>query len=591
MTTYGERYIYAFDLAPEDLWRAVSDGDTFDRDAGLPEARYRYEVRSGTPPLAVAEARIGPLALEWDEPPLEWEAPLRMAVERRFRRGPVARYAAQMRFLADGAGSRVEHDVELETRGALGTMLVRPVLAYARAGAERAYRRAERRARGAPEVAAGSIAGVARFGDAFEALRTHTEEEPAIAARLAALAEHAPPIYRRRLRPYELADAWQFPRERVVAAVLAAARAGLVGASWTIVCPRCRMPRHAVQTLAELGAPVDCDVCGITFAADFDRNVELTFDLSAPAHAARAAEPRPLRPQPGRQIFAQRTLSSGAAAAFEVVLHRGAYVVQVLPDRAARFTVEEDAGAATLDARIEHARVSVAAAVARAGSVRLQLANESERAVVVRIVEAELPRNMATAAAVTALQAFRDLFPDDAPSESAPGAIRSLTVVCAEVVGLDRIEAEFGDAHAAQLVATAFDALREPVAQSGGAIVRAVGDSLLAVFTYPREAVETALRFGDLVAPLELRLALHRGPCVAIAADGRLDYFGATVSLATRLARAARAGEVLLTDALAEDDRIAKLLPPAERGIVTLRGIVEPVDVLRVRPAASPVPR
>jgi hypothetical protein len=47
----------------------------------------------------------------------------------------------------------------------------------------------------------------------------------------------------------------------------------------------------------------------------------------------------------------------------------------------------------------------------------------------------------------------------------------------------------------------------------------------------------------------------------------------------------------LLTNALAEDDRIARLLPPGERGIVTLRGLVEPVDVLRVRPAVSAASR
>jgi class 3 adenylate cyclase len=599
VTTYGERHIYAFDLPPEDLWRAVADGDTFDRDARLPEARYRFETRAGVPPLAVAEARVGPAAFEWQEPPLEWEAPLRLAVARRFRRGPFERYAAEMRFFSDGAGSRIEHDVELETRGAIGALLARPLLAYARIGAERAYRRAENRARSGPsngsrsgpDVAAGSIAGVARFVDAFEALRTHTEEEPAIAARLAALVEHAPANSRRRLRPYELADAWGFPRERVVAAMLAAARAGLLGASWTIVCPRCRMARQAVPTLHALGSPVDCEVCGITFSGDFDRNVELTFDLPLPLSAPHADEPRPLRPQPARQILAQRTLAAGSMAVFSVMLQAGAYVVQVLPDRVARFTVEEDAGAATLDARIEHAAVRAGASVVRAGNVRLRFTNQTEHDAVVRIVEAELSRGMATAAAVTALQAFRDLFPDDAPSEDAPGAIRSLTIVCAEVVGLEGIAAEFGDAHTAQLVATAFDALRELVALGCGAIVRTAGDGLMAVFTYPREAVETALRFGELVAPLELRIAVHRGPCVAICANGRLDYFGATVSHVSRLARTARAGEVLLTNALAEDDRIARLLPPGERGIVTLRGLVEPVDVLRVRPAVSAAAR
>jgi class 3 adenylate cyclase len=592
VTTHAARHIYAFDLEPEVLWRAVSDSDAFDRDAGLPSVRYRYEPRESGPPAAVAQARLGPLAFDWDEPPANWETPLRLAVERRFRRGPVARFAGEIRLFPDGAGARIEHSVELDVRGAIGSLLAGPLLAYVRAGAERAYRRAERRARSltperargwVPEVPPGSIAGTARFVDALEALRTHTEDEPAIAARLAALVEHAPAASLARMRPYELADAWHLPRERVVAAMLAAARAGLLESSWTIVCPRCRTPRGAVRTLAALEPAVACEVCGITFAGDFDRNVELTFEVPRSGHAEPAGGPPPLRPQAARQIVAQRTIAAGSVAAFDVVLRSGPYVVQVLPDRAARFTVEEDAGAAALDARIEPTRVSSSTSAVRAGTVRLRVANPSRQDAVARVVEAELSRGMATAAGVTALQAFRDLFPDDVLGDGVQAAIRSLTVVCCDVVGLERIAVESGDAYAAQLVRTAVDALREPVELARGAIVKTGGDGLMAVFTDPRDAVEVALRFGEAVAPLELRSAVHRGPCVAVSTNGRLDYFGATVSLAARLARTARPGELLLTDVLTEDQRVAEVLPPADRGIVTLRGIPEPVDVLRVR--------
>jgi class 3 adenylate cyclase len=110
---------------------------------------------------------------------------------------------------------------------------------------------------------------------------------------------------------------------------------------------------------------------------------------------------------------------------------------------------------------------------------------------------------------------------------------------------------------------------------------------LTAVFTEPRDAVDAALRFGEAAAPLELRIALDRGPCIALTANGRLDYFGATVNHAARLARAARAGELLLTNVLAEDPRVAELVPISERGIVTLRGVAQPVDVLRVRTAVA----
>ena len=595
MTTHAERHIYAFDLAPATLWLAVSDTDAFDRESGLPPARYRFEPRENGPPAAIARARFGPFTTEWDEAPAGWEAPLRLAVERRFRRGPVARYSAELRIFGDGAGARLEHSVELEARGTIGALLARPLLAVARARVERGYRRAEKRARASPqegahgdaaEAPAGSIAGVARFVDALEALQTHTEDEPTIAARLAALVEHVSRASLAGLRPYEVADAWSLPREHVVAAMLAAARAGLLTLSWTIVCPRCRVPRAALPALSALGPAVHCEICGITFAGDFDRNVELTFDAPSPAGKPEIAS-QPLRPQAARQILAQRSIEPNGAALFDVVLRPGAYVVQVLPDRVARFTVEEDAGAAALDARISATRVSAGASVARAGTVRLQIANASADDAVVRVVEAELSRSMATAAHVTALQVFRDLFPDDVLAAGAQGTVRSLTFVCSDVVGLDRLAEEFGDAHAARIVSSTLDALREPIVATRGAVVKTSGDGLTAVFADPRDAVEAALHFAAAAAPLELRIALDRGPCVALTANGRLDYFGATVNHAARLARAARAGELLLTDVLAEDLRVAELLPTAERGVVTLRGVVQPVEVLRVRTAVA----
>jgi class 3 adenylate cyclase len=110
------------------------------------------------------------------------------------------------------------------------------------------------------------------------------------------------------------------------------------------------------------------------------------------------------------------------------------------------------------------------------------------------------------------------------------------------------------------------------------------------VFTDPRDAVEAALEFANAAGPLELRIGMHRGPCIAMRANERLDYFGATVNLAARVAHAAGAGEILLTAAVADDARVADVLPDGERGTVVLRGIPAPVDVVLVRTAAAATP-
>ena len=588
MRRFADRSSFTFDVPADTLWRTVSDTGSVNRDAGLPPVRYTYEPRPGGPATTVVHARLGPLALEWEEPPFTWEAPHRIAVERRFRRGPFARLASDVRVVADGEGARVEHAIELEANGALGALLAPAVLARVRAGAARAYALAAQRAReNALVVPAGGIARVARFVDALEALRPHTEHEPAIAARLAALVEHADDATVARMRPYALADAWQLPRDRVLGAMLAAARGGLLDLSWTLICPSCRGQKNSVATLAQIGGRVHCDACGITYAPEFDRNVEVTFDARPSGRSDTPPTYCLGGPQTARQALAQIGLAAGAEGSVRVGLRPGAYVVQALPDRVARFTVEDDAGAGTLDVRVDEDGIRAATSVVQSGTVRVRIENASAREAVVRVSEAELSDQIATAADVTALQAFRGLFSGEVLGPGIEFAIRALTVVFTDVAGSTQMYTDTGDAHAFRLVREHVDAVQDVIALHRGAVVKTIGDSVMAVFSDPRDAVEAVLQFGAAAEPLELRIGLHRGPCMAVRANDRLDYVGATVNLAARVAHAAGPGEILITAAAADDARVGDMLPDGERGTVVLRGIRAPVEVVLVRAPAA----
>jgi class 3 adenylate cyclase len=597
---FAEQYEFTFDAPPERLWRAISDTDAINRDAGLPSVHYTYEPEPGGLSRAVARARLGPLRLVWDEPPFRWEAPHRVAVERRFRGGPFARFGSDVRVQPAGTGSVVLHTVELDARGALGALLAPLVLARGRRGAGKAYALAGERARAdretvpsrvdLPDVPPASPARVAPFIGALEVLRPHTEHEPEIAARLASLVVHGDDATVARMRPYVLADAWQLPRERVLAAMLAATRGGLLDLSWTIVCPSCRGPKNAVARLAALGEGVHCDGCGVGYDADFDRNVEVTFDARPSGRTAVPPVYCLAGPQTARQTLAQTALPSGGAASLEVVLRAGAYIVQTMPDRTVRFVVEDDAGAGSLDVRVGDGRIGLATSVVRSGMVRVHVANGGSRDAVVRVSEAELSDQIATAAHVTSLQPFRDLFSSEVLGEGIEVAVRSLTVVFTDIIGSTRMYAAAGDARAFRLVRDHFDALHEVVTLFRGAIVKTIGDAVMAVFVDPGDAVAASLRFGAAVAPLRLRIGMHRGPCIALRANDRIDYFGGSVNIASRVAHDAGAGEIVMSAVVADDPRVADFLPPGDRGTLALRGIPEPVEVVRIRAAqARPV--
>ena len=77
---------------------------------------------------------------------------------------------------------------------------------------------------------------------------------------------------------------------------------------------------------------------------------------------------------------------------------------------------------------------------------------------------------------------------------------------------------------------------------------------------------------------------MHAGPCLAVRANERLDYFGTTVNIAARLQAKAQASEVVIMQSLAEDSAIAALIErkPRRPFASHLKGIADKQDLVAV---------
>jgi class 3 adenylate cyclase len=127
----------------------------------------------------------------------------------------------------------------------------------------------------------------------------------------------------------------------------------------------------------------------------------------------------------------------------------------------------------------------------------------------------------------------------------------------------------------------------------GGAIVKTIGDAILAAFLDPAAALAAAIEMqrevGRFNAAQEgrgivLKVGLHDGPVIAVTLNDRLDYFGATVNLAARLQAESRGGDVVLSRVLAADPGVAAQLDrqQASEEQARLKGFDRPVDFLRL---------
>lgn len=222
----------------------------------------------------------------------------------------------------------------------------------------------------------------------------------------------------------------------------------------------------------------------------------------------------------------------------------------------------------------------------------LEIRNTSPDEHVVLVERVAFDDATLTAAEVLAHQRFRDLFAAEVLRPGERIEVGNVTILFTDLCGSTQLYRELGDATAFGRVRDHFAVLTRHVDDHGGAVVKTIGDAVMAVFPEPASAVRAVLAAqADLDAPLTLKAGLHHGPCLAVTLNDRLDYFGTTVNLAARLESRSGPDEVVVASQVAADPVLARLISV---GTVTvsaeehleLKGIEHPVDALRL--AAPP---
>jgi class 3 adenylate cyclase len=173
----------------------------------------------------------------------------------------------------------------------------------------------------------------------------------------------------------------------------------------------------------------------------------------------------------------------------------------------------------------------------------------------------------ATAAEVTALQIFRDLFSSEALRPGEQISVGTLTVLFTDLRNSTQLYREIGDATAFGRVMNHFDVLKKVIADEDGALVKTIGDAVMAVFRQPASALKAMLSAQEIlaapangVAPLTLKAGVHSGPCIAVTLNDRLDYFGSTVNMAARLESLSTGDDVIISRALYDDAEVREFI-------------------------------
>jgi class 3 adenylate cyclase len=173
-------------------------------------------------------------------------------------------------------------------------------------------------------------------------------------------------------------------------------------------------------------------------------------------------------------------------------------------------------------------------------------------------------------------------------------AVRTVprTFLFADLRGYTAYVERAGDAEAAHLLHTYRGLVRRAVTREQGAEVKTEGDSFYVVFESSAAAVRCAVaiqraaarRRGEVPLPLGIGIGIHAGE----AAPFDAQYVGSAVNIAARLASAATAGEILISETVRNLVRTAVRFDLDDRGPLALRGVTESVRAYGIRLGDSP---
>jgi class 3 adenylate cyclase len=373
-----------------------------------------------------------------------------------------------------------------------------------------------------------------------------------------------------RIRPIALAQRFGLDPDQVVIACLHGAREGLLELHWDLLCPVCRISCQVTDTLRAIAEHAHCVACHLDFQLDFANSVELIFRVHPEVREADLGTYCIAGPAHSPHVPAQVRVAPNERIELDLDLPEGAYRIRgpQLPWNIA-FPVRSSATLRRWEIELASGQPPERpVAGLRAGGQVLVLNNGHDRELLVRVERTTSRGDALTAARAASLSLFRELFPGEI---LAPGQLATVSTVTLLVTALDPVQADalyqgLGDARAFGVIHEHFQRLSDAIRQGGGAVVKTQGEGMLASFSDVTAAVRTAwelagqLARGEATRPLRLRVGVHRGPILAATLNDQLDYFGTTARQAAGTLHYARAGELVLTQAVAADPEVAAWL-------------------------------
>jgi class 3 adenylate cyclase len=603
---------------PALVWALLSDTNRFDRVMGFSVPVYAWREIDGRREH-VGHAKQNGLTVEWIEPPYQWIEGRRMWSYRKFVVGPVNGGGMDLSVVPEGTGARAKITVFGDSKhwfmGLIAPLVRQRLRKQTRAFMDAVGELLERgplpEMDGPPVLVAQRVLDRERPVAAAQGTRSPVDtvelarraqrlRETGVAAevlaKLVELLAERPDEEVAQIQPFARARQWGLDRRTVLRTFLHATRAGLLELEWQVNCPVCRVATAVLPSLAALERRVHCDACNIRYDIDFGASVEAVFRSHPAVRDVRPAVFCAASPSLRPHVLVQRLVAPGERQEHGIDLRDGHLHIRTLTGHRPHVLGDDDAPARCHVTVEEHAVTAVVEGRAAGSDTVLVLENKSSAPAHVVIERGAWSADAVLGAAIASFPDFVELFATEAPAAGLDLTIGRLAFLFSDLTGSTAMYERIGDARAYALVQDHFRRMEAIISAHEGAVVKTMGDAVMATFNRLDRAIAAAIEVVEEGAHdhqlhgVGVKLGVHEGPCLAVRANDRLDFFGTTVNIAARLQAQARSGELVLLRELANDASVRAIV--GERDVrrmrVALKGITGEQDLVAFQLAAPP---
>jgi class 3 adenylate cyclase len=453
--------------------------------------------------------------------------------------------------------------------------------------------------------------------------------DPAVADAIRHLIETGADHELNRINVLDFSRRTGLDEERVISGFLHASRLRLFDLTWNVLCPGCGGVLDAHSTLKSLRQDeYQCGLCACGYEASVDEQVEVAFTVSPQVRRIAAHDPNGL---PLWEYFKQVFWSSGVDLneesfesltdevtldALELPAGEKAVLSLQLPPQFIIVFEPVTHSAQFIDVQgdptkerqqlslfYNNAHAPVETVTMRPGPLRLALDNQAGVRVLPTVFIAAdglhhligKRKPFLTAKRMLTNQTFRDVFKADNLNIDQRLKITSLTFLFTDLKGSTALYERVGDLAAFDLVRAHFHALLEIISAEKGAVVKTIGDAVMATFNRPEQALAAGLRIRGAMDKLNaergtndlvVKIGIHEGSCLAVMLNERQDYFGQTVNIAARVQGLSTSQAIHITGPVIDAPAVAAIL---DREAITpiqkqaaLRGIADKIVVYEI---------